>query len=111
MATQVTITGMLQDIGGNDLINPTNNCWVRFILRGFQGFFPQIAGMIVLAEPNVDALPGAGGTISQLLWPNNAITPATTFYEVEFWSKGRVTSRGNYIFNTNTNLNTAVPIP
>ena len=111
MASPITVTATVQDITSTDLNNPTNSsAFVRFRLRNFQGFVPQVSGTSILAETLIDSLPGANGAISQLLWGNNSITPANTFYTVEQWSKGRITSSGNYIFNANTNLDSAAPI-
>ena len=108
MASQVTVTCTVTDVSGTDLVNGTNsNAFVRFILRNFQGYVPLVSGTAIVAETQLDSAPGASGAVSQSLWPNNALTPANTFYEVQFWSQGRITSRGNYIFNANTNLNTA----
>lgn len=106
MPSQVTVTATLNDPSGTAL---TGNAFVRFILRNFQGFIPLVSGTSIICETQIDALPSAGA-ISQALWPNNAITPSTTFYTVQFWNQGRITSSGNYIFNANTNLNTAAQL-
>lgn len=107
MASQVTVTGTLNDPSGTAL---QGNAFVRFILRQFQGFVPQVQGTSIIVEPQIDALPNSSGQISQALWPNNEITPSTTFYEVEFWDQGRITSRGNYLINGATDLNTAAQL-
>jgi|ERR1017187_1243760 hypothetical protein len=103
MASPITVTANLQDPSGTAL---TGNSFVRFKLRNFQGFVPVISGTSVICETIIDALPTAGA-ISQSLWGNNNITPSTTWWTVEFWDQGRITSSGNYIINGNTNLNTA----
>jgi len=111
VASPITVNATVQDITSTDLNNPANSsAFVRFRLRNFQGSVPQISGTSIVAETLIDSLPGASGAISQLLWGNNNITPANTYYTVELWSKGRITSSGNYIFNANTNLDTASPI-
>jgi hypothetical protein len=107
MASQVTVTGTLTDPSGTGL---QGNAFVRFILRQFQGFVPQVQGTSVIVEPQIDALPNSSGQFSQLLWPNDAITPSTTFYTVQFHNQGRITSSGNYLINGNTNLNTAAQL-
>ena len=106
MASQITVTANLTDPSGSPL---TGNSFVRFRLRNFQGFVPVVTGTSVICETQIDALPTAGA-ISQALWGNNNITPATTFYTVEFWDQGRITSTGNYLFNANTSLNTAAQL-
>jgi hypothetical protein len=106
MPATITVTATVQDPSGTAL---AGNSFVRFRLRNFTGFVPQISGTSILPETQIDATP-TNGLISQALWPNNAITPSTTFYTVELWNQGRITSSGNYIFNTSTNLNSAVQV-
>lgn len=107
MAGPYTVTATLNDPGNNAL---QGNAFVRFRLRNFQGFVPQVSGTAILAETQIDALPNGSGLISQVLWGNSDITPSTTYYTVEWWNAGRRTSAGNYIFDANTNLNTASPV-
>lgn len=102
----VTVTATITDPSGTVL---AGNSYVRFRLRNFDGFVPSVAGQAVIVESQLDAVPTAGA-ISQLLWPNSAISPSSTFYTVEFWNQGRIIYSANYIFNGNTNLNTASPI-
>jgi hypothetical protein len=107
MASQITVTATLNDPSGSGL---QGNAFVRFRLRNFQGFVPVVSGTSVICETQIDALPNGSGLISQALWANSDITPSTTFYTVEFWNQGRITSSGNYVFNGSTNLNTSSPI-
>jgi hypothetical protein len=107
MAGPYTVTATLNDPGNNAL---QGNAFVRFRLRNFQGFVPQVSGTAILAETQIDALPNGSGLISQVLWGNSDITPSTTYYTVEWWNAGRRTSAGNYIFDATTNLNTASPV-
>ena len=106
MAT-ITVTATINDPSGTAL---QGNAFVRFRLRNFDGFVPRVSGTSILNETQVDASPDVSGNVSQTLWPNNQIAPATTFYTVEFWNQGRITSSGNYIFNGDTNLNTAAQL-
>ena len=107
MPSPITVTATIQDPSSTAL---TGNAFLRFRLRNFAGFVPQIFGTSILPEIQIDALPTAGGSVSQTLWPNNAISPSTTFYTVELWNQGRITSSGNYIFNANTSLNSAAQL-
>jgi hypothetical protein len=107
MASQITVTATLIDPSGTGL---QGNAFVRFKLRNYQGFVPVVTGTAVICETQIDAFPNGSGAVSQALWGNNNITPSTTFYTVEFWDQGRITSSGNYIFNANTNLNTAAQL-
>lgn len=111
MASPITVTATLQDPSGTAL---QGNAFVRFRLRNFAGYVPQISGTSILCETQYDAVPNGSGMISQTLWGNSNIVPfsadSTTYYTVEFWNNGRITSSGNYIFDGNTNLNTASPV-
>lgn len=102
----VLVTATLNDPSGAAL---TGNAFVRFRLRGFTGFVPRISGTSVLCETQIDAPPTAGA-ISQAIVPNNSITPANTWYTIELWNGGRITSSGNYVINGATNLNTAAQV-
>lgn len=113
MATPVTVTATLTDPSSNAL---QGNSYVRFRLRNFAGFVPRVQSSAVLPETQVDALPNGSGLISQTLWKNSDIVPSTTFYTVEFWNQGRITSSGNYLFNGDTDLDVsaqlnAPPVP
>lgn len=107
MSSPVIATATLNDPSGTAL---QGNSFVRFILRNYQGFVPRVTNTSIIAETQIDALPNSSGIISQNLWGNNSITPNTTFYTVQFWDQGRITSQGNYLFNANTNLNTAAQL-
>jgi hypothetical protein len=108
MATPtVTVTATLNDPSGSPL---QGNSFIRFRLRGFQGFPVQVSTYAILSESQIDALPSALGAVSQNLVPNSDIYPANTYYTVEAWDNGRIIWSANYIFNVNTNLNTAVPV-
>lgn len=102
MAT-VLVTATLNDPSGALL---QGNAFVRFKLRNFAGFVPRVSGTSIVCETQIDAVPSAG-LISQALWGNNSISPANTFYTIEFWNGGRITSSGNYVINGATALNTA----
>lgn len=104
MPSPYTVTCTLNDPSGTAL---TDASFVRFRLRNFQGFVPQVQGTSVVCETQIDALPNGSGQVSQALWGNNQITPATTFYTVEYHSNGRITSSGNYLIDANTDLDTA----
>lgn len=110
MPSQITVTGTISDASGTNL-TPTNSAtYVRFILRNFSGFCPLVSGTSIVAETQVDIVPDGSGNFSQALWANSALTPQNTFYTVQFFSKGRITSQGNWLFNANTNLNTAAQL-
>lgn len=107
MPSPITVTASLTDASSTAL---QGSAFVRFRLRGFSGFVPRVSGTSVICETQIDALPSGAGAISQTLWKNSDITPSSTFWTVEFWDLGRITSSGNYIFNANTDLGTAAQI-
>ena len=107
MATTCTVTATIVDPSQTSLLG---NAFVRFRLRNFQGFVPQVSGTSLICETQIDAQPNPAGVISQVITCNTAISPANTFWTVEFWNQGRPTSSGNYYFNANTSLNTASTI-
>lgn len=103
MATTCTVTATLNTAAAADL---QGNSFVRFRLRNFSGYVPRVNGTAIVAEPVIDALPNSSGGISTTLWGNDNIVPLNTltspqyngtFYTVEFWNAGRITSSGNYI--------------
>lgn len=104
MPSPITITATLNDPSGTGL---QGSAFIRFRLRNFQGFVPRVAGTAICAETVIDAFPNGSGSVAQALWANSAITPSSTFYTVEFHNQGRITSSGNYIFNANTDLDSA----
>jgi len=104
MAGPYTITATLNDVGATNL---QGSAFVRFKLRNFSGFVPRVTGTAIVAETQIDSFPNGSGLVSQVLWGNSDLTPSTTFYTVEFWDQGRITSSGNYLITANTNLGTA----
>lgn len=103
----VTVTATLNDPSGSPL---QGNSFLRFRLRNYQGFAVQVSTYALITELQYDAMPTSGGSISQTIIPNNDILPSTTFYTVEAWNQGRILWSANYLFNGNTNLNTAAQL-
>lgn len=93
MSSPCTVTATLDNVGDGAL---TSAAFVRFKLRNFSGFIPRIIGTAVVAETQIDAFPNGSGQISQQIWGNDNLDPANTFYTVEYWSLGRITSSANY---------------
>ena len=104
MATTCVITATIVDPSQTNLLG---NAFIKFRLRNFTGFVPQVAGTSLIVEDTIAAYPSPAGVISQVLTCNTAISPPGTFYTSEMWNQGRIISSGNYIFNSNTSLNTA----
>lgn len=83
---------------------------MRFRLRNYQGTVPRVSCTSIICETVLDSFPNTSGQISQSLWPNNLITPSTTFYTIEFWDQGQIKSSANYLINAATDLDCAAPI-
>ena len=87
---------------------------MRFRLRNYASFIPRVLGSAIIVEPQVDVFPGSNGAFSTSLWGNDQIDPGaasnppSTFYTVEFWNGGRITSQGNWsIIGSSFDLDTA----
>src|SRR5581483_2192698 len=104
MASPCTVTATTTDVS-NTVVT---GAFVRLRLRNFQGFVPRILGSDVLVETQVDLVPNGSGVLSASVWGNDSIDPVNTFYTVEWWSHGRITSQANYIITgASFDLNTA----
>ena len=103
MANTCVVTATITDPSQTSLLG---NAFVKFQLRNFTGFVPQVQGSNVVCEDTIVAYPNPAGSISQVLVCNTAISPENTFYTAEFWNQGRIVSSANYYFNANTSLNT-----
>ena len=117
MPSACTVTGVFQDATSAAL---QGNAFVRFRLRNFAGFVPRVLGTAILVETQIDVLPNASGQISTQLWGNDNIDPGaannppSTFYTVEFWNGGRITSQVNFSivgssFDLGTSAQTSAP--
>lgn len=79
------------------------NNFVRFRLRGVSAGVPRWAGTPVTVTGTVD-----GGSISQSIIPNSAITPVGSFYTIEMWANGRITSSANATINSSVDLSNLI---
>src|SRR6185312_7672240 len=116
--TPVTVSGTNQTVGTTGV---QGNSFVRFRLRNYAGFVPKVFGTGIIVQTQLDVQPAADGTFTTPIWSNDDITPNTcgatqnlacTWYTVEFWNNGKITSSGSYcIPNTSAtyDLNVAVP--
>lgn len=117
MPTACTVTGTFQDATSASL---QGNAFVRFRLRNFAGFVPRVLGTAILVETQIDVFPASNGTFSTQLWGNDNIDPGaasnppSTFYTIEFWNGGRITSQANFSivgssFDLGTSAQTSAP--
>lgn len=117
-ATPVTVTGTLQ-VGSSSGLK--GNAFVRFRLRNFSGFVPRVTGTAIIVQTQFDVRPtDTNGNFSTTVYANSDIIPNTcgaggtdacTWWTVEYWNDGKVSSSGNYCVPTGApyNLNTATP--
>jgi hypothetical protein len=114
MPAQVTLIAHLDSILGGAALGG----YLRITLCGFGPIVPAVPGASIAdaGVPQQIGPQGGGGSISQLLWGNDQITPAGTFYEVAVLdAKRNVIQAGNYQFSqaggaVNVNLETAAQI-
>jgi len=111
MPSPCTVTCKFEDATGANL---QGNAFVRFRLRNFSGFVPRVIGTTIIVETQIDVAPDSSGNISTPIWGNDNIDPGgtsnppSTYYTVEYWNQGRITSQANYsIVGASLNLDTA----
>ena len=93
----ITLTATLQDVSGNDIGSAAQPAQMRIALAGFGSQIPRIAGTSVLARVGPIYVPATGTQISTLLWGNDAITPAGTWYDIALLDQnGNVVQAGLY---------------
>jgi hypothetical protein len=114
MPSPCTVTAQFNDPTGTNL---QGNAFVRFRLRNYSGFVPRVLGTAILVETQIDVAPNSSGLVTTQLWGNDNIDPGgtsnppSTFYTVEFWNQGRITSQANYsIVGASFNLGTATQL-
>lgn len=104
----VTVTAKLNTVLADVL---SGSSFVRFRLRNFSGMVPRVNGTAIIAETTRDVFPDASGNISTTLWANDSISPANTFYSVDWFDQGRIVATGNYIITGTTfDLNAHDPV-
>ena len=93
----ITLTATLQDISGND----DNASSLVVALAGFGANLPRIVGTSMLAKVGPLSIPLANGIeTALLLWGNDAILPAGTYYAISVVDdQGNVVQCGAYQFN------------
>src|SRR6516164_6277086 len=98
LTAQITLSASMSSILGVG-----ENGYLRITLCGFGQVMPSVPGTAMLADAGVPQTVGPGGSsspLTQLLWGNDVISPANTFYEVAVLDQARnVIQCGNYQFN------------
>jgi hypothetical protein len=93
----ITLEAMLQDVSGNALGSAANPAQLRIALCGYGNQLPRIAGTALIAAVGPLYLQVVGGSITAMLWGNDAITPAGTYYDIALLdTSGNVVQSGLY---------------
>lgn len=79
----VTLSGVIQDIGGNPVAGS-----VQIVLSNLGGWAPTVVGSFELAPIQVTATANGSGVWSVVLFGNYQISPAGTFYTVTVFPAG-----------------------
>lgn len=95
----ITLTAALEDIFGAAVGSAANPVKLCICLCGYGPVLPRIAGTAMLARVGPTYLESTNGSFSTLIWGNDAITPAGTYYSVEVIDqKGNVVQAAAYQF-------------
>jgi hypothetical protein len=95
----ITLTANLSSILASGSFE--QNAGIIITLCGFGAYIPAVSGvgMLIDAGNPLKIKQPTSSVISQVLWGNDQITPAGTFYDIAiFDSSGQVVQRGNYQF-------------
>lgn len=95
----ITLTATLEDLSGNPAGSVANPSRLLIALCNFGPALPQIIGTTMIARVGPYEVPSTGGLISVLLWGNDQISPANTYYSITVLDGfGNVVQTGAYIF-------------
>jgi hypothetical protein len=95
----ITLTATLDDLTGVAVGSTANPAKLRITLCGFGPILPKIAGTAMIARTGPFDIYSTGAQISTLLWGNDQITPAGTFYSIEILDgSDNVVQCGSYQF-------------
>lgn len=79
----ITLTAHLEDFTGQPVGNTANPGKLRIALCGYGPLIPRVCGGAVIAKPGpFDILANSSGDVSTLIWGNDVILPAGTFYTI-----------------------------
>jgi hypothetical protein len=92
---QITLTATLLDLAGSVVAGGT----LKFYLSGFFSASPEIPGTAMIGKSPILATANGSGVVTQLLWGNDVISPAETFYCIVCSD-----SEGNHVWTQNYQL-------
>lgn len=99
----ITVTTVENTIGASAV---DASSFVRYRLRNFSGFVPQVSGVSIISQTQIDT-PVIAGATSQVIYKNSVISPASTFYTIEHWTGGKMTSSANYLCSASGDISVA----
>jgi hypothetical protein len=107
-----TLTATLQTITGGAAGTTTYPAKLIIVLCGFGLAIPGVTGTSTIAQRKYVLLVSSSGQASQLLWGNDQITPAQTFYSITVVDgAGNILQTGNYeLVGSGGDLSTLTPI-
>lgn len=120
----ITVLGNFQATAGATGLTLSGLAGVNFIrvrLRNFAGNLPRTSGGVIVGVNN-DIVPDGSGNILLFLYGNDDISPAGTFYSIDFYINGRLSVSQNFAFcravatggcsgfSSSVSLNTATPL-
>lgn len=82
MTPSITLTATLDTLAGGAAGSVANPAKLRIALCGYGGTLPHIVGTANVAHPGPYPFFDTGAGINTLLWGNDQITPAGTWYEI-----------------------------
>lgn len=106
MPGTITLQIDLKDIRGNEIGSVGSPAYVEIALANFGATLPRIAGTAMLAGvgPRTQKIPYLGAQITVVLYGNDVITPAGTYYVISILDdQGNVLQSGAYVFNGTIN--------
>ena len=100
-AQTVTVNGTLLNMGPTGGLAGSNNDFVIFRLKGWQGNLPRVSGVGTIDPLYYQVTPNGSGVFSTTLYGNDQIIPSGTYYVYEQWHNGKIQSSASYQFCTN----------
>lgn len=110
MAAGYTLTATLEKITGDAAGSAPSPAKLLIVLCGFGLTIPVVVGTAVVAQRKYEAI-STGSAISQVLWGNDVISPANTWYSISVIDgHGNVEQTANYLLTgSGGDLSSLVP--
>lgn len=102
----ITLSITLEDVRGNQIGTVGSPAYVEIALANYGATLPRVPGTAMLAGvgPRSQKIPYLGAALSVVLFGNDVITPAGTYYVISILDdQGNVLQSGAYVFNGTIN--------